>query len=225
MAACPEWSLSSRIYCSIASKNMYVLINQHIDALLGSINFQTDIRPYICLLQQLPSVDVSTHAEFQREYRRYWQLNPARLGNEYLTAYFSHLEQLKSHPEHATVEGIARHFLPMPTHSNGRRSLQFSFASKLAHMLCPDRPVYDSMVQHFFFLPSGDENEDPEKQFARLLMSYAFLRDEYRRVLQRNLLAPAVVKFRGHFQVDNSYTDIKIKRRKVSRHTGAALLG
>jgi len=189
---------------------MYALINQHIDALLDSINFQTDIRPYICLLQQLPSVDVSTHAEFQREYRQYWQLNPARLGNEYLTGYFSHLEQLKSHPEHATVETIARHFLPIPTHRNGSRSLQFSFASKFVHMLFRDRPVYDSMVQLFFFLPSGGENEDPEKKLSRLLMSYEFLRHEYERILQHNLLAPAIAKFRWHFKIDDSYTDIKI---------------
>jgi hypothetical protein len=210
MAARTKWILSSPIYCRVTSNNMYALINQHIDALLRSSKPQTDIRPYISLLKHLPSVDISTDAQFQQEYRRYWQLNPAQLGKEYLTAHFSHLEQLKSQPEPATVKEIARLLLLMPTHSNGRRSLQFSFASKLAHMQFPDRPGYASMAQHFFLLPSGGENEDPERRLARLLTSYEALRDEYRRVLQHGLLTPAITQFRGDFKIDDSYTDIKI---------------
>ncbi|MDE2345561.1 MAG: hypothetical protein KGL13_03740, partial [Gammaproteobacteria bacterium] len=137
---------------------MYAIINQNVEALLDSLNPQADIDSYVWLLGELPNRNVAQDQEFQRIYRRYWQLNPARLCEEYLAAYFGHLEQLKCEPEHVTVEAVARHLLPIPTHGNFHQSLQFSFASKLVHMLNPEQPVYDSMVERFFFLPSRGAN-------------------------------------------------------------------
>ena len=189
---------------------MYTIINQNIEALLDSINPQADIDPYIWLFGALPNRNVAQDQEFQRVYRRYWQLNPARLSEDYLAAYFGHLEQLKGQPEHVTVEAVARHLLPIPTHGNGRQSLQFSFASKLVHMLNPEQPVYDSMVQSFYFLPSGGANETTEQKIARLLASYEFLYAEYGRVLQQGLLNQAIQQFRERFNVNATYTDRKI---------------
>jgi len=189
---------------------MYTIINQNVGALLKLINPQADINPYVWLLGELPNRNVAQDQEFQRIYRLYWQLNPARLSKEYLAAYFGHLEQLKGHPEHITVEAVARHLLPIPTHGNGRQSLQFSFASKLVHMLNPEQPVYDSMVESFFFLPSGGANETTEQKIARLLASYEFLHTEYGRVLEQGLLAQANTQFRARFSVNAAYTDRKI---------------
>jgi len=197
--------------CSLlAIKHMYAIINQNTEALLDSINPTADIDPYVWLLGELPIVNVAQHQEFQRVYRRYWQLNPARLSEGYLTAYFGHLEQLKGQPEYVTVEAVARHLLPIPTHGNGRQSLQFSFASKLVHMLNPEQPVYDSMVERFFFLPTGRTNETTEQKIARLLISYEFLHAEYGRVLEQALLAQAIARFRERFLVNAAYTDRKI---------------
>ena len=81
---------------------MYTIINQNVGALLKLINPQADINPYVWLLGELPNRNVAQDQEFQRIYRLYWQLNPARLSKEYLAAYFGHLEQLKGHPEHIT---------------------------------------------------------------------------------------------------------------------------
>ncbi len=190
---------------------MYTLIKQNIEALLAAINRQDDIQPYVWLLETLPNVDIAEHAEFQRVYRRYWQLNPARLSPEYLAAYFAYLEQLKRQPiEEVTVETAARHFLTVPTHRNGRQSLQFSFASKLVHMLRTEQPVYDSMVESFSFLPSGGAKKTTEQKLARLLVSHTFLYHEYERVLQRGLLAAAIARFREHFQVNEGYSDRKV---------------
>jgi hypothetical protein len=189
---------------------MYAIINHNAGALLDTINPQADIDPYVWLLGALPNLNIAQDQEFQRVYRRYWQLNPARLSEGYLAAYFGHLEQLKFQPEHVTVEGVARHLLPVPTHGNGRQSLQFSFASKLVHMLNPEQPVYDSMVESFFFLPTGGANETTEQKIARLLISYEFLRAEYGRVLEQGLLAQAIAQFRMRFGVNAGYTDRKI---------------
>jgi hypothetical protein len=189
---------------------MYAIINQNVGALLNSINPQADIDPYVWLLGALPNRNIAQDQEFQRVYRRYWQLNPARLSKGYLAAYFGHLEQTRGQPEQVTVEAVARHLFPIPTHGNGSQSLQFSFASKLVHMLNPEQPVYDSMVESFFFLPTGGANETTEQKIARLLISYNFLHAEYGRVLEQGLLAQAISQFRARFRVNAAYTDRKI---------------
>ena len=189
---------------------MYALINHHVEQLLNAINPRNDIQPYVWLLERLPNTNVGNDIEFQRVYRRYWQLNSARLSQEYLATYFGHLELLKSQPEHVNVATIARHMYPLPTHGNGRQSVQFSFSSKLVHMLRPEQPVYDSMVESFFFLPTGSTNETTEQKLSRLQISYEFLYQEYGRVLEHGLLRDSINSFREHFQVNEGYTDRKI---------------
>ena len=188
---------------------MYAVINEHIEALLGVINPAQDVQPYVWLLQVLPNTDVAGDREFQRVYRRYWQLNPARLSDQFYAAYFGHLQQLKGQTN-ASVEAVARYLLAIPTHGDGRQSLQFSFSTKLVHMLRPDQPVYDNMVASFFFLPLGNANENAAAKLTKLLASYQFLVNEYTRILHHGLLAHAIARFREHFQVGSDYSDRKI---------------
>ena len=189
---------------------MYSTINQNVEALLASINRQSDIERYVWLLRELPNRNVEIDSEFQRAYRHYWQMNPARLSENYLASYFGYLEYLKSQHDVFDVESVARYLLTIPTHGDGRQSLQFSFASKFVHMLNPDQPVYDSMVEHFFFLPTAKPNELTEQKIARLMTSYRFLQAEYGRVLEQKLLAYAIERFRAYFELDTTYTDRKI---------------
>jgi hypothetical protein len=188
---------------------MYSLINSHIDRLLQTISPQDDVRPYVQLVRDLPNVDASQDMLFQRTYRRYWALNAARLGPEFLRAYFAVLERSKQSPERVTAELVARELLEIPVNSKGTKSLQFSFASKLVHMVNPRLPVYDSMVETFFFFPRPDRGTT-EKKLANLLQSYKFLVEEYDRVLRDRLLSPAIDAFRQHFRMETDYSDEKI---------------
>ena len=167
---------------------MYTLIRQNVSVLLDAIDPATDVSVYQQLMDELQRTDVTQDRLFQRAYRRYWQLNPARLSEPYLQAYFDLLERLKARPETVTVETVARELYALPTHGNGRQSLQFSFASKLVHMLRPDQPVYDSLIEAFYFLPTGGQTDDLEPKLARLLRSHAFLYREQGRILNEGLL-------------------------------------
>ena len=124
---------------------MYRLINQQIETLLQQINRQNDLQRYIWLMQTLPDVDVTSDSEFQRVYRRYWQLNPARLSPQ-CRSLFSIYYQISEMQTEIGIEAVARHLLKFPTRRDGGHTLQFSFATKLVHVLRPDRPVYDSTV-------------------------------------------------------------------------------
>lgn len=190
---------------------MYAIIDQNIKYWLDSTNFKQEIDRYLWLLDELPKRNIGQDPEFQKAYRKFWAMNSARLSKDYQTKYFQYFEQLKNATKPVTVEKVARYLFKIPAHSEGRQSLQFSFSSKLVHMLDPKQPVYDSKVKSFFFLPISS-SEIFEKKMALLLSSYEFLQAEYGRVLEQGLLVQAIKQFRVDFELENNtaYTDEKI---------------
>ena len=188
---------------------MYTLINRNIDLLLGGIGCKREVRPYVWLTRNLRDRSVSADEAYQREYSSYWGLNGAGLGKEFRDAYFCHLEELKrdSKPGVESVEAVARRLWKVPVNRSGRRSLQFSFASKLVHMVNPNLPLYDSRVEDFYFLPPTSASEKLEAKME----SYRFLVEEYDRVLTDGILSSSIQKFRDKFHPDSAcYSDIKI---------------
>jgi hypothetical protein len=185
---------------------MYALINKHIADLLTFLVRSRDIDPYLDLQSKLHFTDVSSDTAFQATYKKYWQLNAARLSASFCAAYFGLLEERKNTPV-PTVEEVSRLLFQYPTQGNGRRSLQFSFATKLVHMLDPKKPVYDSLIGHFYFLPLTTSREG---KLVDLLVSYKFLEDEYERIASTGLLAPSIQSFRQRFPVGGIITDQKV---------------
>jgi hypothetical protein len=199
---------------------MYELINRNVAELLQTIDRKGDIVPYVWMIERLRNIDVAHDQEFQRVYRLYWRLNAAHLSQEFCSAYFSLLEEAKHSTDDMGVENIARALLKTQTHSNGKQSLQFSFATKLVHMLNPRLPVYDGMVESFFFLPSSYTKKTVDGKLGGLLRSYGFLVNEYDRILIIGLLAPAIAALRSHFSLDDRYADEKAIDTLVWRFVG-----
>ena len=185
---------------------MYSLINKHITDLLTFLKWSRDIQPYVDLRNKLFSENVSTDMVFQATYRKYWRLNAARLNASFCIAYFRLLEKSKD-AVIPTVEKVSQLLFRYPTHQSDRRSLQFSFATKLVHMLDPKKPVYDSLIAHFYFLPSTTSRK---AKLSDLLVSYKFLENEYERILTKGLLAPSIRRFRQRFDIDGTLTDEKV---------------
>ena len=186
---------------------MYTLINRSIRCLLGEMDREQEVRPYVWLSRNLCNRNVSTDEAYQREYSSYWGLNGAGLGKEFRDAYFCKLEELKrdSKADEKTVEAVARHLWEVPINRSGRCSLQFSFASKLVHMVNPNLPLYDSRVEDFYFLPPTSAKLEAKME------SYRFLVEEYNRVLTDGILSSSIQKFRERFHPDSAcYSDIKV---------------
>jgi len=187
---------------------MYDLINCNVTRLLETVD-RSDIDQYVWMIRELHNRDVSQHQEFQQKFCSYWALNGAGLGQGFRAAYFSLLEQAKCLSEPVTVEGITRTLYEIPINAKEEKALQFSFASKLVHMVNPRLPVYDRMVESFYFLPRSYTGT-PEKKLANLLRSYRFLVREHDRVLRQGLLNPAIDALRRHFRCPADYSDEKI---------------
>src|SRR5690348_13650501 len=114
---------------------MYELINSHVDRLMSTVIESSDIIRYIWMLQELPGRDVSQDLEFQQKYCSHWALNGAGLGQSFRLAYFSLLQQTKSFAGQTSVESVTRTLNDVPVNATDRKALQFSFASKLVHMV------------------------------------------------------------------------------------------
>lgn len=187
---------------------MYEYINACADKLVGFLaepgasrieaESSGHVEDYAWLMKRLRDVNVSENTEFQRRYKHFWAMNVARLDGAYLNEYFSYLEASKNAGR--TTSGavdVAKHLYGFQTGKSGRQSLQFSFASKLVHMIDPTRPVYDRLVERFYFLP--EPKGSGLGRLEELNESYEFFKREHARILKLGLLDPAIAVFERRF--------------------------
>lgn len=183
---------------------MYHLINSHIQQILQSIP-PGHVTEYDWLVQNI--INVAT-PDYQSRYRRYWVLNVARLSDNYCQVYFQHLQNgLNGNPPQ--LGNLANQLYQTPTHANGQQSLQFSFCSKLCHMLNRQIPMYDSMIRGFYFFIEPRRNLPIIQRINGCMIFHQFLIDEYNRVLNQGLLAGSIQAFRQRFN-PQQFTDIKV---------------
>jgi len=188
---------------------MYGLLKKYTAIVLKSIDPYQDIKPYIRIMKSFRERNILEDYNFKATFRQYWRLNPARLIDSFYDSYFSLLESCKD-DEDIDIEFIARKLYEIPNRKNEGRSLQFSFASKLVHTVIPTKPVYDSMVTSFYFLPLPQPHWDNERKLQNALKNYMFIESEQKRVLNEGILDDSMIKFREHFDLDDIYTDQKV---------------
>lgn len=188
---------------------MYQHINDNIDKIIDSINRDSDIDPYVVLLSMFCNGSVEKNEEFKTTYRKYWQLNAARISNDYSDHYFKILEKYRE-VDNPVLSDIIMELYAVPTNSKGSKAVQFSFATKLLHTIDNTLPIFDSNVSAFYFFPEIKYKWKPEKKFAVSLLIYGFLEKEYKRIIEHNLLESSIAKFRSNFGLSENYTDQKI---------------
>jgi len=182
----------------------YEEINDDINHILHAIG-HGHVTEYDWLIQNIRQV---AEAEYQRKYKNFWRLNGAGLSQPYCHAYFQHLQTgLDNNPPHLIL--LAKKLYQIPINTKNIKALEFSFCTKLCHMLNHELPIYDSKIILFY-----DFNEPPRTlpiidRLRGYAQSYRFLIDEYNRVLNEGLLLPSIQAFRRHFNPKH-FTDKKI---------------
>lgn len=179
---------------------MYRLINQHCDAVVNALGAIGDINDYLELRRRLTVAhDAALDPEFQRAYRKYWRMNPARLGDDFYKRYFDLLAETQRVGK-ADLAAISK---DLGRHAS-RDGLQFSFATKLAHMVDPTIPVYDSFVASFYFYQPPPATKPKSERLAGLLSFHDFLVREYDRIIFEGRLDWAIRHLRASRGVDES---------------------
>jgi hypothetical protein len=176
---------------------------------IGELARIDDLDKYVHLRERLlaDGAEAALDAAFQRLYRTYWRMNVARLGDSFYSKYFTLLAECRR-AGYADISEIVRALATAD--DSDKQSLQFSFATKLAHMVDPRIPVYDSFVAAFYFYNPPPSNRPFEERLAALLTFHSFLQAEYARVIDKGLLGEALRGFRAHFQIGNAICDERL---------------
>ena len=182
---------------------MYNLINLHVQTILNTVR-QDHVTDYDWLVQNLSHC---ANQQYQTEYKNYWRLNAARLSANYCADYFQALQA--AHANSITVGNLAHQLYNIPTHKNGRQSLQFSFTTKLLHMVNPNAPIYDNLVAAIYFFQEPSRKLALSQRISTYVAFHTFLAQEYQRILANNLLAASIYAFRKQFNPQH-FTDEKI---------------
>jgi hypothetical protein len=142
---------------------------------------------YSFLAAQFRAGSVDSNTVFQFVFRSFYRLDSAGLSPDFKSRYFKLLNGARGK---AVIDlgGIVTELYEFPT-LKGHRSLQFSFATKLAHTANAGYPLYDGAVAGVFqFQPPGNWLSFDDR-LERYMDFYSKLRELYTEVLTRNLLA------------------------------------
>lgn len=179
---------------------MYGLINTYSNVILQTIP-QRHVDEYDWLVQNLGQVQTPT---YQRKFSAYWKMGVARLGQQYMNSFFTQLQiAMNNHRPTSlnTILGIL--------HSGGGQPIQFSFVTKLLHMVNRHEPIFDSSVASFYFYRLPPTSRAWTVRISEFVRFYDFLRAEYARVLSNGLLAQPIRDFYLRFN-PRSFTDEKV---------------
>lgn len=188
---------------------MYRIITQNIDRILDNIDEELDIRIYLSLLNRVHNIDVTQDKDFQNNYCRYWRLYGAGLSQEFRSAYFQLMEKYKD-KNPLDIKEITRTLYDIPSNKKGKKTLQFSFASKLIHTLEPHRPIYDNMVATFYRFSVPNHTKSYGLRILCYLNFYDSLIKEYESVLTNGLLSQSIESFKHKFSISDAYTNEKV---------------
>ena len=178
-------------------------INENIDNILHSIG-PAHVAQYDWLIQNIHQV---AEPEYQRRYKTFWRLSGAGLSQTYCDAYFQHLQAgLDNNATHLSI--LAHELYQIPINRN-RQALQFSFCTKLCHMVNRQIPIYDSNIRSFYRFQEPNRDFPIIERIREYVRFHRFLINEYNRILNEGLLAPSIQSFRQYFNPQH-FTDIKV---------------
>lgn len=181
---------------------MYDLINGNIGIILNFI--ATDpktVTEYDDLVTNLHKVATQP---YQDRYGVYWVMQYP--DQAWRKVYFQELQTALLNPANPpNLAVLATKLYATPTNARGQ-SNQFSFITKLVHMVDRHSPIYDSRVAAFYFFQRPDPGPTQIQDYVNF---HTFLVQEYRRVLQNGLLCHSIQSFRQRF-APKQFTDERV---------------
>ena len=144
------------------------------------------IEVYLFLSDEFARGSVAQNCFFQFVYRSYYQLDSAGLTDEFKSAYFQCMEDARGSAE-LDLAAIVTKLRSFPNRK-GQASVQFSFASKLAHTVNPGYPVYDAQVAEYFRFRTPYSYKQWDVRLQEYLDLYRQLRTFYENAIDSGSL-------------------------------------
>jgi hypothetical protein len=187
---------------------MYSIICQNQNVILNRIRQKQDVDEYDWLIQTVACQPWP--ADFQGRYRLFFVMG--RVSASYYTPYFQALGAACT--QTPNLGQLCAALCPFSTRKKKNsqqtiQTLQFSYPTKLCHMVSPKLPIYDSRVARFYLFQEPSTHWPLPTRITAYVAFHDFLRDEYARILSGNLLKPAIDGFKQRFN-PKRHTDEKI---------------
>ncbi|MBV2132167.1 hypothetical protein KRX52_05065 [Pseudomonas sp. MAP12] len=146
---------------------------------------------------------------FQFVFRSFYRIDNAGLTDEFKNRYFALMEETRSKAPNLreiceTLHGIEN--------AKGSKSLQFSFATKLANTINPLLPIYDSEVAKMYGYKPPLPYKPLSDRITNLLQFHEHLACDYSKIISDGLLNPTIDAFDRNFP---NYTGKIGKRKKL----------
>lgn len=179
---------------------MYEFINNHINPILDSIS-EKHISDYEWLMKNKHHLGYN----FKRRYKSFWQLNAALLSDEFCDEYFVELQNSLKEGS-VDLRRITKNFYDIPSNKKKVNKLQFSFCTKLCHVVNPCLPIYDAMVRDFYYFKEPNRKLLLGIRIEEFIYFYDFLIGEYNRIINEKLLENSIWAFYERFNAQNFTT-------------------
>lgn len=151
---------------------------------------------------------VADDDEFQRFFAYFYRMTRRGLTQQFRHRYFELLDSYRGVPV-IDIEAIVRELHSIPN-SRNRNTLQYSFATKLAHTANTSYPIYDSLVaKSLGFRPVY--YGDFEQRLARLSAFYAQVASMYSDWRSDSRMQSVISEFRRVYGVgSDQVSDVKV---------------
>jgi uncharacterized protein YutD len=151
---------------------------------------------YICEQWEGSSGSAINNKLFQFVFRSFYRLDNAGLTDEFKGRFFELLED--SRGINPNIKDVCKDLYEI-RNRKGSKSLQFSFATKLANTINASLPIYDSEVAKMYDYKPPAPNKSFDDRISLLLKFYEFLVGDYSRIINEGVLKRTFDAFDNRF--------------------------
>jgi len=180
-------------------------INDYSSEIVGNIQ-EESLSVYCFIHDQWNGSSAVENKLFQFVFRSFYRLDNAGLTDEFKQKYFELLEAARN--QKPNIKDICKTLYDIENRK-GSKSLQFSFATKLANTVNPTLPIYDSEVAKMYGYKPPLPYKSLDQRIESLLKFYEHLAADYAKILSNGSLEETLKAFDNRFpsyqdKVDNN---------------------
>jgi len=139
---------------------------------------QESIDAYIFLKDQFEATeDIRKNYFFHFVFRSFYRLDNAGLSNAMKLEYFNLMQELRNQ-DNFDFSLVCRRLYDIPN-LKGQNSLQYSFATKMANMIAPHYPIYDSEVAAMFGFKAPYNYKNYDQRINEYSIFYSDMSEQY----------------------------------------------
>ncbi len=177
-------------------------INENKIDIIQNIDYES-VEVFKFLKNEFNNSDVGENFVFQFVYRSYYRLDLAGLTKEFKIEYFKIMQELRNADNIDILEIIER--LYNFENLRGLKSIQFSFATKIANTIDQSIPIYDSQVCKVFNF-SRPYQQDFDKKITGYFEQLSIISSTYNEIIDKGLINETLILFNGRF--DNTISEM-----------------